>query len=246
VPVLSITHTSIHQVQTQPLEVLSSVAIEQMTKPLIFSNAKKLFSNMKGGSDAFFAKVKKDAAEKKQAIGRVTEALGSEMLAKITDIVKRTFVNDAAGTPCEIIKGQMVVGPCFPAEWQDAENQPPANLVTVMTPAWWATGPHHETTNLEPHKLGSIRILFSGSRSFACVKACEWIHFCRQSVASTNGQQGKGKGKGKSMPAFSSGDPVSLGSMSSNMSYQDAKLRFRNLSEVTWFNVGVTHLLKLI
>ena len=67
-------------------------------------------------------------------------------------------------------------------------------------------------------------------------------------IVATNGEHGEGKGKGKSKgtAASSSGAAVSLCSMSSNLSYQDVKLRFRNLSEVTWFNVCVTHLPKLI
>ena len=152
VPALSITHPSIHQVVSKPLEKLTSVSLGEMCKPIIFNNAKQIFADMKGGSDEFFKSAKNAAAEKKQAIGRVTDNnLGAAMSAKITDIVKDYFVTNAEGTGNDDLKGQMVVGPCLPDEYEAAHD---GHVKSVMSPAWWATGPHHETTNFEAHKMG--------------------------------------------------------------------------------------------
>ena len=111
----------------------------------------------------------------------------------------------------------LVVGPCLTPNL--SVNQV---IAAAMAPSWWATGPHHETTNFEGNKMGSIRIGFIGKRNFACINGALWLSYLRSRDSS----------KG---PSGSSSEPqvASLGSLSARITYQDAKMRFRNLTEVT-------------
>ena len=212
------------------MQVLSPSFLALMCQPVIFKDAKKLFDFKKEGDD-FFNQVKKDASVKKQSIGRVTDLVSTAVKEKLEPIVKRFFVNNIDGTENSDLKGQMVVGPCYTAAYQANPD-----AVSRMDPTWWATGPHHETTNFEPHKLGSLRIMFSGTRTFACVNGIRWIGFCRRAssvaVPKAKGKGKKGDGSDPSASNHASSGHATLASMSSNLTYQEAKLRFRNLTEV--------------
>ena len=168
----------------------------------------------------FFAFVKKQCGEKKVPIGRVSEPLNAAMSEKAAAVVTALSSKFAADEDPEILK-QFVIGPVLPEAFTSQQL-----CVAALRPAWWATGPHHMTTNTEPHKYGSIRASICGSRSIAATDFSKWVTFLRTQHAAAGKGKGKGKDDGEKQEAF-----LSLGSMQSSVSYQEAKTRFRNLSK---------------
>ena len=194
-----------------------------MAQPLVVEGMKHLLKDLTGFAESFFSKVKKNAAEKKSPIGRVTEACSSDDSSKI-DAVLRPLLST------ESFKDQVIVGPVLNETFINHQH-----AGKILAPCFWATGPHHETTHLEPNKLGSIRVYMIGTRSLSCTCLATWIRYCRQHSRSNTAK--KGNGKGKSATPAADVAVVSLGQVAAHVSYKDMKERFRNLTEAIGFKM---------
>ena len=107
----------------------------QLTEPVIFEGLKHALKDLSGDATEFFSRAKKSAAEKKQPVGRVTNPMSEQLIEKIRTVIEPLMM-------VEKFKEHFVLAPCFNAEFL-AEN----NAKLILDPHFWATGPHHESTN---------------------------------------------------------------------------------------------------
>ena len=99
----------------------------------------KALNVIKGPAVAFFDRVKKDCAEKKVPIGRVSDAVDAASTTAVSTMVKKCFTDMIDGIDNGKFTDHVMVGPCQTPGF--LANQV---IAAAMAPSWWATGPHYK------------------------------------------------------------------------------------------------------
>ena len=169
IPVLNLAKEGVTPVERISISSLTLDIVCKMRLPLIFKNLKTKFDSVISGSSDFLSRAKKQAVQSRKPLGRVTEPLSEAQQPLFHEVCTSLFkVDDSEVTD------QILTAPMLP------ESLALPSISPALQPTNWAAGALHEATHFEAHLLGSIRVNFSGTKTFACVNFSSWSTFVRK------------------------------------------------------------------
>ena len=171
-----------------------------------------VFNNLATGCDEVSNNANKQCAQKKVALGRISDPLNQTHL----DICRQKCLQVLAVSDVPL-SSQLLVGPLLPQTLAAKDTN------GDFQPAFFAAGALHEATHHEPHLFGSIRVCFTGSKTFAAVDVGCWLTFVRQKP----GGEDKGKAARGEISQGSGEQWVPLASVNTEVTPLVARRRFR-------------------
>ena len=117
-----------------------------------------VFNSLVTGCDEVLPNAKKQFAQKKVALGRISDPLNQTHLE-----LRRQKYSQLFAVSDLVLSSQLLVGPLLPQTLAAKDTN------GDFQPVFWAASALHEATHHEPHLIRSIRVCFTGSKTFAAV-----------------------------------------------------------------------------